>query len=123
MEEGLNLLNILECFVNLALRAEHAAILSGFPFANGPLRQVWRVLRSGRAPASRGWFFPQAAETITAHLLETKLEAARRENHWAPATVNHHHTAVSLSFRLAIAKDKAKENPARKIRRGHYSPE
>jgi site-specific recombinase XerD len=31
--------------------------------------------------------------------------------------VNHHHTAVSLAFRLAIAKDKVKENPARKIRR------
>ena len=70
-----------------------------------------------RLEVLKGWFVGQAAKTITAHQLETKLEAARRENHWAPATVNHHHTAVSLSFRLAIAKDKVKENPARKIRR------
>jgi integrase len=65
----------------------------------------------------KGWFLGQAAETITAHQLETKLEAARRENKWAPATVNHHHTAISLAFSLAVAKDKVKENPARKIRR------
>jgi len=70
-----------------------------------------------RLEVLKGWFLGQAADTITAHLLETKLEAARRENQWAPATVNHHHTAVSLAFRLAIAKDKVKENPARKIRR------
>jgi integrase len=66
-------------------------------------------------PPNGSW--RRCAETITAYTLETKLEAARRENQWAPATVNHHHTAVSLAFRLAIAKDKVKENPARKIRR------
>jgi hypothetical protein len=70
-----------------------------------------------RLEVLKGWFLGQAAETITAHQLETKLEAARREKHWAPATVNHHHTVLSLSFRLVIAKDKVKENPARKIRR------
>jgi site-specific recombinase XerD len=70
-----------------------------------------------RLEVLKGWFIGQAAEAITAHQVETKLEAARRENQWVPATVNHHHTAISLAFRLAIAKDKVKENPARKIRR------
>jgi len=70
-----------------------------------------------RLKVLKGWFRGQAAETIKAHQVETKLESARLENHWAPATVNHYHTAVSLAFRLAIAKDKVKENPARKIRR------
>jgi integrase len=70
-----------------------------------------------RLEVLKGWFAGRAAETITAHELEIKLEAARREHVWAPATVNHHHTACSLAFRLAIAKDKVKENPARKIRR------
>ena len=70
-----------------------------------------------RLEVLKGWFPGRAAETITAHELETKLEAVRSGNHWAPATVNHHHTAISLCFRLAIAKDKVKENPARKIRR------
>jgi integrase len=70
-----------------------------------------------RLKVLKGWFRGQTAETITAHQLETRLETARRESHWAPATVNHYHTAVSLAFRLAIAKDKVKENPARRIRR------
>jgi len=70
-----------------------------------------------RLEVLKGWFHGRAAESITASELEAKLETARAGNHWAPATVNHHHTAISLCFRLAIAKDKAKENPARKIRR------
>lgn len=70
-----------------------------------------------RLEVLKGWFFGQAAETITAHQLETKLEAVRKENHWAPATRNHFHTICSLAFRLAVSRDKVKENPARKIRR------
>lgn len=70
-----------------------------------------------RLEVIKGWFRGRTAEAITAHEIETKLEECRRENDWSPTTVNHYHTAISLCFRLAIAMDKVKENPARKIRR------
>jgi integrase len=63
------------------------------------------------------WFAGQAAEAITPDEIETRLEAAGEENNWTPSTVNHHHTLLSLTYRLAIRNRKVKESPLRGIRR------
>lgn len=61
------------------------------------------------------WFTNCAAESLTARDIEVRLEAARGKNHWEPSTVNHHHSLLSLTYRLAIRDGKVKENPLRGI--------
>jgi integrase len=70
-----------------------------------------------RMEVLKGWFAGRAAETITPDEVETKLEEAREDNNWTPSTVNHHHTLLSLTYRLAIRSRKVKESPVRGIRR------
>ena len=66
-----------------------------------------------RMEVLKAWFAGRAAESITAKEVEAALERAEEENDWAPSTVNHHHTLLSLTYRRAIRDGKAKENPAR----------
>ena len=70
-----------------------------------------------RMEVLKGWFTGRAAESITAQEVEARLSQAREENDWASSTVNHHHTLLSLTYRLAIRNRKVKEGPMRGIRR------
>ena len=70
-----------------------------------------------RMEVLKGWFPGRAAESITGQEVEAKLEEAREENDWRPSTVNHHHTLLSLTYRLAVRNRKVKESPVRGIRR------
>ena len=65
----------------------------------------------------KGWFTGRAAESITAQEVEAKLEEAQEENNWGSSTVNHHHTLLSLMYRLAIRNRKVRDSPVRGIRR------
>jgi len=69
----------------------------------------------------REWFSGCAAESLTAQDIEARLEAAREENDWKPSTVNHYHTLLSLTYRLAIRDRKVKESPLRGICRSTES--
>jgi integrase len=45
------------------------------------------------------------------------LQHAKTEHKWSASSYNHHHTIISLIFRLAIEADKANANPASGLRR------
>jgi integrase len=70
-----------------------------------------------RMEVLKGWFTGRAAESITVQEVEAALERAREENDWTASTVNHHHTLLSLTYRLAIRNCKVKDSPVRGIRR------
>lgn len=70
-----------------------------------------------RMEVLKEWFSGRAAETITPDEIEAKLSQSGEENYWSPSTLNHHHTLLSLTYRLAIRNRKAKEHPMRGIRR------
>jgi integrase len=70
-----------------------------------------------RMEVLKEWFSGRAAETITPDEIEAKLKEAGEGNNWTPSTVNHHHTLLSLTYRLAIRNRKVKESPVRGIRR------
>lgn len=71
-----------------------------------------------RLELAKKWFVGRTAESITAREIEAKFEQAERDYGWAPATVNHHRSVLSLAYRLAMCATppKAKENPARNTR-------
>jgi site-specific recombinase XerD len=62
-----------------------------------------------------GWFRGRAVDSIAPRDIEQRLEEGIEQG-WAPSTVNHYRSLLSLCFRLAIRNDKAKENPARATR-------
>jgi integrase len=70
-----------------------------------------------RVEVLKGWFSGRAAESIAPQEIETALEEAEEENDWSSSTVNHHHTLLSLTYRLAIRNGKVKQSAARGIRR------
>ena len=61
----------------------------------------------------RAWFGSRAAEAITPHEIEAKFQGSIDEHDWAPSTVNHHRSLLSLTYRLAIRDGKVSANPAR----------
>jgi site-specific recombinase XerD len=63
-----------------------------------------------------GWFRERAADSITPHEIEQRLEEGSECEGWAASTVNHYRSLMSLAYRLAIRNGKAKENPARATR-------
>jgi len=65
----------------------------------------------------KGWFTGQSAESINPQEVEAALEEAEEENDWGSSTVNHHHTLLSLTYRLAIRNAKVKQSAVRGIRR------
>lgn len=62
-----------------------------------------------------GWFRGRSVDSITPQEIEQRLEKGV-EDGWAPSTVNHYRSLLSLTFRLAIRSGNAKSNPARATR-------
>jgi integrase len=64
----------------------------------------------------RSWFGDRPAESIMPHEIEKRFQDGVEEHHWAPSTVNHHRSLLSLTYRLAIRNGKVSSNPARATR-------
>lgn len=60
-----------------------------------------------------GWFKGRSAESITPQDIERHFNDCVSKHHWAPSTVNHHRSLLSLAYRLAIRDQKLSINPAR----------
>ncbi len=63
-----------------------------------------------------GWFRDRSADSITPQVIERHFEQCIKEEEWAPSTVNHYRSLLSLTYRLAIRDGKATSNPARATR-------
>lgn len=67
----------------------------------------------GRLENVRKWFGDRDAECITRKDVKAALNGARTESSkWSASSHNHHHTLISLIFRLAIDAEKVSVNPA-----------
>jgi integrase len=64
----------------------------------------------------RGWFWDRSADSVTPQEIEQRFERCLEEQKWAPSTVNHYRSLLSLTHRLAIRNGKAVTNPARATR-------
>jgi integrase len=64
----------------------------------------------------RGWFGDRSADSVTPQDIERHFEECIEEEEWAPSTVNHYRSLLSLSYRLAIRNGKTSTNPARATR-------
>jgi integrase len=60
-----------------------------------------------------GWFKGRSAASITPDEIERHFAECVAEYDWAPSTVNHHRSLLSLAYRLAIRDQKLSINPAR----------
>jgi site-specific recombinase XerD len=71
-----------------------------------------------RLERMKEWFRARSAESITPQEIEVEFERAEKEKGWAPSTVNHHRSVLSLAYRLAMraTPPKVKENPVRNTR-------
>ncbi len=63
-----------------------------------------------------GWFRDRSAESVTPQEIERHFEQCIEEEEWAPSTVNHYRSLLSLTYWLAIRNGKATSNPARATR-------
>jgi site-specific recombinase XerD len=63
-----------------------------------------------------GWFRDRAADSIAPQEIERHFEQCIEDEKWAPSTVNHYRSLLSLIYRLAIRDGKATSNPARATR-------
>ncbi len=63
-----------------------------------------------------GWFRDRSADSITPQEIERHFEQCIEDEEWAPSTVNHYRSLLSLTYRLAIRDGKATGNPARATR-------
>lgn len=63
-----------------------------------------------------GWFRDLSADSITPQEIEQHFEECVEQEEWAPSTVNHYRSLLSLTYRLAIRNGKAASNPARSTR-------
>jgi site-specific recombinase XerD len=63
-----------------------------------------------------GWFRDRSADSITPQEIERHFEQCIEEEEWAPSTVNHYRSLLSLTYRLAIRDGKDTSNPARATR-------
>ena len=63
-----------------------------------------------------GWFRERSADSVAAPEIERHLEEGIEHDGWAPSTVNHYRSLLSLTYRLAIHNGKAASNPARATR-------
>jgi integrase len=62
------------------------------------------------------WFRDRSADSITPQDIERHFERCVADEEWAPSTVNHYRSLLSLTYRLAIRDGKASSNPARATR-------
>jgi integrase len=60
-----------------------------------------------------GWFRDRSADSVAPQEIERHFEECIEEEEWAPSTVNHYRSLLSLTYRLAIRNGKASSNPAR----------
>ena len=63
-----------------------------------------------------GWFRDRSADSVTPQEIERHFEQCIEDEKWAPSTVNHYRSLLSLTYRLAIRDGKATSNPARATR-------
>jgi len=63
-----------------------------------------------------GWFRDRSADSITPQEIERHFERCIEQEKWAPSTVNHYRSLLSLTYRLAIRDVKVTSNPARATR-------
>jgi site-specific recombinase XerD len=63
-----------------------------------------------------GWFGERSADSITPQDIERHFEQCIADEEWAPSTINHYRSLLSLTYRLAIRDGKASSNPARATR-------
>ncbi len=71
----------------------------------------------GRLETIRKWFGALPADSLTAQEIESALNRSKEANKWSASSWNHHHTLLSLTYRLAIRNGKTEKNPARGIPR------
>jgi integrase len=71
----------------------------------------------GRLENIKKWFGSRGAESITSLEVEAALSKAKEQGNWSASSHNHHHTLLSLTFRLGIRNAKVEKNPVRGIRR------
>ena len=57
-----------------------------------------------------GWFRDRSADCHSQEI-ERHFEERIEEEEWAPSTVNHYRSLLSLTYRLAIRNGKAASNP------------
>jgi len=62
------------------------------------------------------WFRDRSADSVTPQEIERRFEECIEAEDWAPSTVNHYRSLLSLTYRLAIRNGKASANPARSTR-------
>lgn len=62
------------------------------------------------------WFRDRSADSVTPQEIERHFEESIEAEAWAPSTVNHYRSLLSLTYRLAIRNGKASSNPARATR-------
>ncbi len=62
------------------------------------------------------WFRDCSADSVTPQEIERRFEESIEQEEWAPSTVNHYRSLLSLTYRLAIRNGKASSNPARSTR-------
>ena len=55
-----------------------------------------------------GWFRDRSADSVTPQDIERHFEQCIEEEEWAPSTVNHYRSLLSLTYRLAIRDGKAR---------------
>jgi site-specific recombinase XerD len=63
-----------------------------------------------------GWFRDRSADSVSPQEIERHFETCIEAEKWAPSTVNHYRSLLSLTYRLAIRNGKASSNPARATR-------
>jgi len=63
-----------------------------------------------------GWFRDRSADSVTPQEIERHFEESIEQEGWAPSTVNHYRSLLSLTYRLATRNGKASSNPARATR-------
>jgi integrase len=63
-----------------------------------------------------GWFRERSADSLAPHEIERQFEQGIEDEGWAPSTVNHYRSLLSLTYTLAIRNGKASSNPARATR-------
>jgi integrase len=71
----------------------------------------------GRLENIKGWFGSRGADSIDSAELEAALELAKGNGNWSGSTFNHHHTLLSLTYRLGIRNKKVNKNPASGVQR------
>jgi len=101
------------------LRRRHVLVNELCDDAKGYIEQEYAKPKHdlGRLEVVRSWFGTRPADSLTQQDIKSVLARAKRENDWSASSWNHHHTLLSLMFRLAIEAGKVERNPMSGVRR------